>query len=394
LYYLTDDDPASKLAQPQRTKVASREHAMKLRPRYAASLFVRSVVGAIAASWCVFSGGLRYCAAADRAPAGIKTITELPRSENEIIIAFEHARGQACEKVRPGEAIELKSFTLSFEGGAIKNADARGADARSAASRSGHASSHRPLPVPTARRTAFSLGLDVSRADQAKLPLGSGGLIMDYIHDHYVAIQVPVYRDLVDDAIYLGHRPLAAMASFRGARLTQEFVETTASSVANIRGLGLWLRPNQRQTPATLRTAVFVHKDLTAVEGGSRTDAKPNYELVFVRARPREGKDYGGVELHAFATSEQRRRLNYLHSTSWPAVADECSIKGTVVFTEYRLAQRIPSAAATRSFVLRTRSRFSFQQLDELARKNRWTGDALDNLTDTLDAIIDGKIEK
>ncbi len=210
--------------------------------------------------------------AEERPPAGVKILKSVPRREAEIVALFEQSRGQACEQVPVDSPIETKHFALAYDSAVRESPSDASTNRRS------------DLPVPTSRRTALSLGLDVSRADQSKLPLGSGGLIMDYIHGNYVVVQVRVCRDLVDDEIYLNSRPLAAMAKFRGARLTQEFVETTATSVANIRGAGLWLRAGQKPSPANLRTAVFVHKDLALVDEGGKSDIQPNYELVFVRA--------------------------------------------------------------------------------------------------------------
>ena len=76
---------------------------------------------------------------------------------------------------------------------------------------------------------------------------------------------------------------------------------------------------------------------------------KPNYELVIIRARPAGSGDRKALELHALRdTARNAKNLNYLRSVPRPGSADECSIKGTIVFTEYRLANRIPAASATR----------------------------------------------
>jgi hypothetical protein len=61
-------------------------------------------------------------------------------------------------------------------------------------------------------------------------------------------------------------------------------------------------------------------------------------------------------------------------------------------FTEYSAAKQSPSAKALRKTIFNSQASFTLSQLDEYAASAGWEGDALDNLSATLDAIIDGKL--
>src|SRR5262249_45801501 len=115
---------------------------------------------------------------------------------------------------------------------------------------------------------------------------------------------------------------------------------------------------------------------------------------VFIRARESEtNKDEAEprVILHTFATSDQRTRLQYFKQFEIPAKADECSIKSTIYFTEFSFGL-IPAAKATRKISTQTRTSFALADLDKFAAEQHLDGAALDNMTEILDAIIDGKV--
>ena len=102
--------------------------------------------------------------------------------------------------------------------------------------------------------------------------------------------------------------------------------------------------------------------------------------------------DSSDLELHAFATSGDRRRLHYLKPFAIPEKLDECGIQSTVRITEYLLAGQYPSARAARRIHYRAIASLSMDQLDQYATAAGWSGDALDNLTEILDAVIDGAV--
>jgi|GEM_PF-3509996 len=310
-----------------------------------------------------------YTFAADSPLTVLKTIRLLPRKEAEIATAHDKARSQACEHVPPGEPLEITSFVPEAMGGS--------------------AAKHE-LPVPTSRRAAFSVGLDMLPEDQAKLPALSRGRILDYLASHYVCVEARVQRDLDSGEYYLHHRPLAATTVLRGPRLTEDFTELVSQSVQDMRSLGLLIK-GQKLKPEGLRTLVLVHKSMMLPsESESSRKPKPVYEYVFIRGRPAKN----GLVLHAFATSEQRKRLNYLELFTKPGQADQTGIRGTIYFTEYKVANLLPAASVNRKTTVRAEARFSVNELDDYAGSQKWSGGWLDNVSEMLDAIIDRKVPR
>ncbi len=308
------------------------------------------------------------------APSGIKTIRRLPRSESDVALAHAQNVGESCEPLPPGQPLELSSFVPY-----LTDRDSRRRT--------------NELPVPSSRRHIFSLGLDMSSQDQTQLPKLSGRTILNRLNSRYVSVQARVHRDPVSRVMYLAHRPLAATAEYRKVPLTMEFSESGAASLTEIRGLGLFLNSKESPAPENLRTLVLTYKSTwlpTTVIGSGRT--KDRYEFIFVRARISKLGSSERLNLYTFATAEDRQQLHWLRECSGPTRPDTCSIKGTIVFTQYEQADLIPTASATRSMKLSSAATYTLDDLNRYARTQGWTGDALDNLTSTLDAVIDGKV--
>ena len=74
-----------------------------------------------------------------------------------------------------------------------------------------------------------------------------------------------------------------------------------------------------------------------------------------------------------------------------PTSAATCSIRGTIYITSYSRGV-IPDKSATRRLTMSSVHLFALADLDDYAEQQGWSGDALDNLTETLDAIIDGQL--
>ncbi len=307
---------------------------------------------------------------ADDTFAGIKTLRSVPRTEAEIIAAHERNRGQSCEHLASGESLEMSSFIPELLGDRLSGGS--------------------EFPIPASRRATFSVGTDMADEDRSDLPTLTRGKILEYLGAHYVCVEVRVLRDLDSRECYLHHRPLAATAEFGGPRLTKEFTELVSDSVQNMRSLGLFVPTNAPQSPETYRTLVMIHKSLmmTVENGLYAKQAKPIYEFIFIRGRPAGD----GLELHAFATSEGRRVLNYLRPFTFPKRPEECGIRGTIRFTEYRLANLLPAEGVTRRTTVRARARFPIEKLDSFALAQGWSGGFYDHLTEALDAIIDRKL--
>ena len=101
----------------------------------------------------------------------------------------------------------------------------------------------------------------------------------------------------------------------------------------------------------------------------------------------------GAVRLHAFGTMDGLTKLVQFKPYATPAKADDCTIRSTVCITEYSLAGQVPSGRAARQVRVNTAREFPLAALDQYAHRAGLPGDALDNLTEILDAIIDGKLQ-
>ncbi len=381
--------------------------------------------GAVSISFLAIHGFIGLAAQADETlpgietPPGIVVIRTIPRSEADMALAYERSRSKACRCIPADQPVEMTDFGMSSLVAPTRKSHAdselsrpRGGgqgsvklkpEVSSKTKRAGMShreeffSKREALPIPTARYCALSLGLGMLPADQRQLPTLSGGLILDYLSRHYLWVQMQVHKDLGTGELYLNQNPLAAVAEFRGARLTQEFVEMTAAAVNDMRALGLYVKTGVKASPENLRTAVLLFKHNLA-EPGAITLAgpqfKPDYELLFVRLLPpSNGSRRSEPKLHVFATSDQRGTLHYLRTGSGPSTPDECSIKGLIFFTEYKYANRLPAASATRKVSVRAKASYALSDLDAYAAQCGWKGDASDNLTEVLDAIIDGQVQ-
>ncbi|HEX3657662.1 MAG TPA: hypothetical protein VHV55_17865 [Pirellulales bacterium] len=320
--------------------------------------------------------GLAVCAGLCGADAlaanplsALKIIRKLPQTEAEVAAAHDRAAGMACEHIPPGQPLEITSFVPQL------SADA----------------GDRDLPIPTSRRAVLSVGLDMLEDDRADLPTLTGGRILSYIDEHYVAVEVRVQRDLDSGELHLHHRPMAATLEYHGAHITQPFVDLVSDSIQQMRSLGLWTDAARVRQPSQLRTLVMLHKNMLNQEAGR--DGKPRavYEFMFVRARPaKRGGD--SLDLHTFATTQQRQWLHYLDPFRSPQRAAQCGIRGSIYFSEYKVANLLPSASATRRTSVRAAESFPIDRLDDYAARQGWSGGALEHLADLLDAVIDGKI--
>jgi hypothetical protein len=114
-----------------------------------------------------------------------------------------------------------------------------------------------------------------------------------------------------------------------------------------------------------------------------------------VRARPLDASagDSGDVQLHAFGTSDNRRRLHYLLPYRVPARLEDCGIQSTIYFTDYALGNLFPTARAARKVAIRDTASYEFDQLDQFAVAQGWGTTAWERIDLVLDAIIDQRVE-
>lgn len=305
--------------------------------------------------------------------ASIKTIRSLPRNDVELQLAHARSRGLACQTLAAEEPLEVNDFTPY-----LTPADRQDDSA---------------APPPSTRRHMFSVGLDILPDDQTKLPLVSRRPILNYLDRHFVTIQARVQKDVETDALYLHHLPLAATGTFRGAKLTQGFEPVVANSIREFHSLGLFVKDRKPATPESLRTLVLLYRSpmLSVSKATGQEQKVDNFEFVFVRAH--EAPSTERFTLHVFATANERKVLHYLRPFSPPARVGECGIHASILVTEYQ-SRVFPKESVVRKFGLRSRESFPLAKLDEYARAQSWRGDALDNLSDTLDAIIAARVGK
>lgn len=303
-----------------------------------------------------------------------KTVSSLPRTEEELAEA--HAQSKAASlQVPVGDPLQLPDFKGHTEYDITVRKDG--------------AAVTKKLPYDYCRLGAISYGMQLTADDQANLPSVSKGRIMTKVDGNYISVQMRVQREPETGAIYLYYKPFAAVGAY-GESTTQEFAPLIEDSVRNARGLGLWVKSGTPASAEAFRTFVGISLDTlsNADPAGGPDQLAPHYELFFVRARV-EGDQ---VALHTFTTNEYRTRLNYLPPYQDPATREDCNVVSTIYFTEYTAAKQSPSAKAARQIDIHARSSFAMEELDAYAAAEGWTGDALDNLTELLDAIIDGKL--
>lgn len=303
----------------------------------------------------------------------IKTVHVLPATEYELGAAHDQARGEACEPIPGGEPREISSFAPYLT------------------QRDYREFGDGNVPSLSTRQHLFSVGFDMLEFDRRQLPRVSGVFITRYLNVQYITLQARIQKDLVSEVLHLHHRPLAAVGSFRQRRLTQEPTETLARSLQNYRSLGLFLADGMPALPENLRTLVLLHKSEKDAGAGLSQPAM-KYEFVFVRALDEPEGAAGRLKCHTFATSDERTVLHFLQPGSDPSRPESCSVKTMLHFTEYADHGLRPVASISRGSIFNDQATYPMESLNLYAQSQGWKGGAIDNLTKTLDAIIDGKI--
>jgi hypothetical protein len=309
-------------------------------------------------------------------PVGLKVVSTIPRTNTEVAAAHQKADLNSCDYLPAGEALVINSFQ-AYLTARDKKEKLKG------------------IPNPSTRREVLTVGVEVAKEDVSKLPKISGSSIQDYLNSHYISFQLKIQKDPVKGALYLHHRPIAATATFGKAKITEDFVESVAGSVRELHSLGVYLPTKTPPTPENLRTVVLLHKHIAAEKnlirpGNDRIEN--HYEYLFIRARSNLAGNK--LDIHVFATTEERRKLHYLRTGSNPTNPAGCTLKGEVFFTKFKPGGLEPAESAMRRQVVSAKSSYDMFELDSYTKSNlKNQGDALDNLNNTLDSIIDGKIK-
>ncbi len=319
--------------------------------------------------------GLCTAVRADKLPLVGTVVHTVPRTHEELAAAHEQSAARMGVLVSPGKPLHVPQMA---EQRLIR--DARTASGQRLES---------PLALDYCRHGFLAVGMEMTAADQRKLPFFSGSTILDRVQRYYLCFGVHVKQD-ASGQVYLDDRAHVAVADFRSTK-TQPSIELVDSSIRDLRGLGLFVRPDQPLSDESLRTLVLINKS-TIVKQDSRGRERyaPSYELTFVRAMV--DKQDERVEMHVFTTANERSELHYLKPFAVPQSLAECGMKGTVTFTQYGFAGQLPSSKAIRQASVRGQMSISMDELDRFASDQNWTGGAFDHLTSALDAIIAGKL--
>lgn len=304
------------------------------------------------------------------APPGIKTFWKMPRSGIDIAAAHLNAKEEGTEFLQKGEPVELNSFALRLtkrDGAPLKGGK---------------------MANPSTRRFVLSVGIELSKEDQAKLPALSKGKILEYLATHYVSVQARIQRDLKGNQ-YLSQRSIVATANFKGPKLTEDFDPAVSNSVKEIRSLGMYLPIKLAPTPENLRTAVLVHKH-TGIDAVTKK-VEPQYEFIIFRGRATLA---GKLDLYCFVTSDERTKLHFLRPNPKPPlrVAD-CTLKAQVYFSRFVDAGLVPADSVARSQTVTSQASFLMKDVDAFVKTQLKLIDTFTNLNEALDAIIDGKLK-
>ncbi len=254
------------------------------------------------------------------------------------------------------------------------------------------------LLVDWGRWPVIDYGTLMTADDRNELPFFTSGVILDVIDNTYISLQARVQRVGGQGEPYLYPVPVACAGEYGKLDTATEFATLQQVAVSNVHGLGLFLKPGQPRHPQALRTLVISIKGARLVpsKDPKSVETTPTLELLFLRLRAapvRPGENpAAGVRLYAFGTTEGLTRLVSFAPYATPAKAEDCTICSTIRITEYALAGQLPSARAARNVRVRTAKEFTIPQLNAYTRQVGLPGEALDNLTEILDAIIDGAV--
>ena len=298
----------------------------------------------------------------------IKTIASLPRSSIEMKEVHDRSSGYAAELLPEDEAFETKGFAPYL-------------------TKSDEIAARVKLPNTSIRRHALSVGLEVLTEDQKHLPLLSREQILSYLKSNFVTIQARIYRDPISRELYLGHRCLAATKSFRDGNMTKPFNPTVAQSIANTRSAGLLLPKGTPPTPSNLRTLVLIHKNQISEERTKTALPKTTYEYVFIRALD-AGPDR--LDLHAFATTDERTKFHWLFRGDAPTTPRTCSIRAAVHFTEYSHQGLVPKSTVVRRSMILGQKDYAWADLESFS-ESEFGLSPYEKMPEIIDAIISGK---
>jgi hypothetical protein len=323
-----------------------------------------------------------FVLAAEPAHLVTRIIEHIPRTPQEI--AEVHERSDlACVELPAGVPLAQKTFEnqIYYDAKARRN----GVEVTES------------LLFDYGRWPAVSYGTRMTEEDQKSLPFFTSAMILDVVNNTYISMQARVHRTAPAGTPYLHYIPCACVGEYSKREKSEEFARLQQVAVNNVRGLGLFLKPGQARSAEALRTLVIAIKGTKIVEKaeGGETELQPTLELLFVRMRisAQDGPLADRVELQSFATADGVTKLVSFDPYATPDDPDHCNLRSTIRITEYEMAGQMPSRRAARELRINAAQELTIAALDEYAKRAGLAGDAFDNLTEILDAIIDGKLK-
>lgn len=302
---------------------------------------------------------------------GAKTIAALPLDERSVETMHDRSRTGKCEVLPPGEAVRVTSFQQY-----LTDRDTRGWDGE-------------PTALST-RRPVLSVGLDMLPGDRSDLPALSRGEILKYLSSRYITIQARVQKDPVTGEIFLHHRPIAAMAPLPTGTLTESMSDELVETLQNYRGVGVFLPEGEEPIAANLRTMVLLNRS-ERLDPGSAVP-RLRFEYLFVHGQPKSNRVDADLDLHAFATSDDRTVLHWLRDDKTPRRVDDCCLVSFIRFTDFSHGGFYPSESQTRYARIDARASFAVDDLTAYSKEQGWGEGAFDRLPALLDAILAGDV--
>ncbi len=301
-----------------------------------------------------------------------KVLRKLPRDEAAMATAHKKSRDAAVQVIA-GDPLQVFDFAENTSYGVTVGGKKL------------------QLPYRYSRLGALTYGMQLTPEDQASLPSVSKRRILRKVNGNYISLQLRVQRDEATGNVYLYYKPFAVVGAYGNAERSQEFSPLMEDSVRDVRGVGLFVKPGTPPSAEAFRTFVAINKNTLAIDSPDSDEPvlKPHYEFFFGRLRV----DGDAMQLHVFGTTQHRTQLNYFQAYSAPTTPEECMMLSTIFFTEYTIAKQSPSAKAARDVVVQRRRQISLDDADAFATEKGYEGDAWDNLTAILDAIIDGDLQ-
>jgi hypothetical protein len=299
----------------------------------------------------------------------LRTTATLPHTQDAARTKFAQLGAFTLLPVREGEPLRMTGLAASVpESLGIKTTVRIGS---------------RELPVPMARRSVMTLGLTMTAAEQATLPLLSASTIQSRIDRQFVTVQALVRRDLDTGRLCLHDRAAAAQLQFATPRISVNFEDLVKISLADTRSLGLFSVEDRRTATEPPRTLVLLTRNGTKL-----------LEYCFLHARPaKTATEEDDLEIHAFSTTKDMTVVKYLRPFAIPQSTADCDIVGSIALTRYAADGLTPTAAEVRSLDIHSQAEFTVERLNAYAREQKLGEHYLDRLSDVLDAIVAGKLK-